>query len=411
MTNLVFLIQDALMALRANALRSLLTLLGVIIGVASVVTMVSIGDGAKHEIDQRINSLGSTVLTIRPGASRFGGRQGAAGSAKPFDDADVLAIKNLDAIVGASGRVNISTQVVSSGQNWQTTAQGVHTDYLTIHDWRIIDGRAFSEREVSRGRKLALIGKTVSEELFGVGISPIGERVRIKNIPFQIIGLLAEKGAGSFGNDEDDVIMVPISAARKRLIGRPSTVPNYVTRMTVRAADDANLEDAEAAVRALLQERRDLAPGAADDFVIYNFSELIAARAETQRTLTALLATMAGVSLLVGGIGIMNIMLVSVTERTREIGLRLAMGARGRDIQQQFLIEAVTLSVIGGSIGILIGIALSWGLSVIGQWPVLISSQAIILAVAFSVLVGVFFGFYPARKASRLNPIDALRSE
>lgn len=411
MDNLNALLQDAFMALRSNALRSVLTLLGVIIGVASVVTMVAIGDGAKEEVEKRINNLGANVLTMRPGAG-FGARRGAAGSADPFSDKDLDAIeKEVSGILATSGRVSLNTQLVNGGMNWSSQILGVHEGYLEIKDQTIVEGRAMNDRDIKGSRKVAMVGQTVVRELFG-GASPIGQRVRIKNVPFEVIGVLSEKGTSGFGQDEDDVVLVPLTTARKRLVGTAQNrKPDYLTYINVEIAPNYDVKRVEADLKALMKVRRNIGPGQEDDFFIYNRAEFVNARSETQRTLTILLAAMAGVSLIVGGIGIMNIMLVSVTERTKEIGLRLAIGARQSDISQQFIIEAVTLSLIGGIIGVAIGISLSYGIAHFGNWAVLISPSAITLAIVFSVFVGVFFGAYPARKASQLNPIDALRTE
>ena len=411
MDNLSALFQDALMALKANALRSVLTLLGVIIGVASVVTMVAIGDGAKQEVENRINNLGANVLTIRPGAG-WGARRGGAGSADPFSDKDMEAIQNeIPGILAASGRVSSNTQLVSGGVNWSTQVLGVHEGYLEIKDQTVTQGRPLNERDLVSSRKVALVGQTIVKEMFG-GSTPVGQRMRINNVPFEVIGVLSEKGTSGFGQDGDDLVLVPLTTARKRLVGgNRAGGPDYLTYIEVEVAPGYDLKTVEAQIKTLMKERRKIGPGQDDDFFIYNRAEFVSARSETQRTLTVLLAAMAGVSLIVGGIGIMNIMLVSVTERTKEIGLRLAIGARQSDISQQFLIEAVTLSAIGGVIGIGIGMSLSFALSKVGGWAVLISPSAIALAVIFSVIVGVFFGAYPARKASQLNPIDALRTE
>ncbi len=403
--------QIAFIALRLNALRSLLTMLGIIIGIASVIVMVSISDGAQQQIDERINSLGTNMLMVRPGSSFFGGRRGGAGSAPPMTETEVKALRNLDFVEGASGYLRSSGAMVYAGNNWQAEIAGVHADYIDVRQWEIEEGRNFSDREESTGAKVALVGQTVINELFAGG-DPIGQRFRIKNIPFTVIGTLKGKGQSSWGQDQDDVVMVPIATHRMRVSGRRSSAAvNSVGSVSLTVDPSFDISDAEEEIQYMMREQRKIAPGSDDNFSVRNLSEFIEARSATQRTLGILLAATAAISLVVGGIGIMNIMLVSVTERTREIGLRMAVGARGIDILNQFLVESIVLCLVGSVIGIGIGFGLTELVASLGEWPVLIKSTTIFIAVGAAAFVGLFFGFYPARRASKLDPIDALRTE
>lgn len=404
-------IEIAFVALRLNLLRSLLTMLGIIIGIASVIVMVSISDGAQQQIDKHISDLGTNMLTVRAGARSFGGRRGGAESATPMTTREMEAIAELPFISGVSGQLQSAAPLVSGGTNWQAGVLGVHQDYLDVRQWELADGRNFSAREIRAGGKVALVGETVVEELFG-GNNPIGERFRIKNIPFTVIGVLRGKGQTAFGHDQDDVVMVPLSTHRLRISGRRSaSVVNSVGRIYLTVDDSIAMEEAEEEIAYVLRDVRKIKPGKADDFSVLNISSFIEARSATQRTLGVLLAATAAISLVVGGIGIMNIMLVSVTERTREIGLRMAVGAREGDILNQFLVEAIVLCLVGSVIGIAIGAALTRLVATLGDWPVLIDASTIAIAVAAAAFVGLFFGFYPARRASQLDPIEALRTE
>jgi len=401
----------ALEALRLNALRTALAMLGIVIGVGAVITMSSISSGASRQVEEHIASLGTNLLIARPGSSRMGGRRGGAGTSLPFTEGDVTEIRNtVFDIVAISGSVSSSGAAVYGNNNWQTSIQGVHADFHIARAWDVSEGEALTDDHIRRRAKVAVIGQTVAEELFGAQ-SPIGERLRVKNIPFTVIGVLAEKGQSGMGRDQDDTILVPISTARTRLVGRSGPVAEQVQMMYISVADGADMSSVQEEVENILIKRRRIKPGADADFDVRNMSEFIQARTETQNTFGMLLASSAAISLLVGGIGIMNIMLVSVTERTREIGLRMAVGARGRDILYQFLVEAITLCSIGGLLGLLAGFAGAGTIASVAGWPVMIDPTYVVMAIAGSAIVGLFFGFYPARKASMLNPIDALRYE
>lgn len=410
--NLIDSMKIALGAIRLNAMRSFLTMLGIIIGVASVIVMVSVSSGAQKQVEARIQQLGTNLLRIRPGSRFFGGRRSGAGTATPFSDEDINILKQeFSFIKGASGRISSSAPVISSGLNWQTSVIGTHADYFDVRDWVVEEGRRFTEREVRSASKVAILGKTVISELFG-RFSPLNAKIRIKNVPFTIIGILEEKGQSSFGHDQDDVIVIPISTARQRISGRSSrTVANNVGTISLKIDNKTNMNEAQTEIELYLRKYRKIKPGAADDFSVRNMAEFIRARTATQKTLGILLAATAAIALVVGGIGIMNIMLVSVTERTREIGLRMAVGANQRDILSQFLVEAVTLCLIGSLIGVVLGILSALAIAKVSQWPVLVSFPTIFIAIAAAGVVGVFFGFYPARKASLMHPIDALRYE
>jgi len=410
--NLLACFKVALGALRLNALRTFLAMLGIIIGVASVITMSSISSGAQQRIESIINSLGTNLLIIRPGSGGFGGRRGGAETNTPFSERDLVALRNeIPEIIAISGQINSNAPVVLGNTNWTTNIAGGHRDYLEARGWLLQEGRLFTEREVSSKAKVAIVGQTIVKELFE-GSSPIGQKFRIKNIPFEVIGVLSEKGQSSFGTDQDDIIIAPISTVRARISGRRnSSVANAVPRIYALMAPGTDMDEAQNNIEDLMRERRRIKPGAADDFSVRNLAEFIRSRTETQRIMGVLLAITAAISLVVGGIGIMNIMLVSVTERTREIGVRMAIGARGRDIMTQFLVEAITLCFIGGLIGLGVGVGGTWVLAEFTEFPQSLQMSFVFISIAASSLVGVFFGFYPARRASKLNPIDALRFE
>jgi putative ABC transport system permease protein len=396
-------------SLRANRLRSFLTMLGMVIGVASVIAMVAIGAGASERIAARIASLGSNLLIIIPGSTTAGGLRSGFGSTPTLTMGDALAIgKELPAIRLAAPSIRSISPVVHRNQNWTPLVRGVTPEYFEVQSWRIAEGRFFTSDEVDTSSKAAVVGQTVVEKLFGEE-SPIGTIIRIKRVPFKVIGVLEEKGRSPWGQDQDDIIMAPITTVRNKLSG--SEHPGMVEAIFAQAVDRQSIAEAEREVRALLQQRHRIGNGKEEDFSVRNLTEMLEAEEASTRIMSLLLGMIASVSLLVGGIGIMNIMLVSVTERTREIGIRLAVGARERDILVQFLIEAVSLSAAGGVAGILFGVGGSMLISRFAGWSTLISPGAVLLAFGFSAAVGIFFGFYPARKASRLDPIEALRHE
>ena len=402
----------ALVALRLNALRSFLTMLGIIIGIASVIVMVSVSSGSRQEIERAIDQLGSNMLNIRPGTSTSGGRHGGAGSAAPFTEKDIRKLKEkFDFLDGVSGSISTSAPVIYGNNNWTTGIYGVHADYFEIRQWVLEEGRIFNDREIRSGGKVAMVGQDIIEHLFD-GNSPVGERIRIKNIPFTVIGTLQGKGESTFGRSQDDVIFIPLATARMRVSGRRHrVVSDNIGNIYLTVKLNHDLKEAEQELNEFMRELRKLTPGAQDDFSVRNYSEFIRARNETSSTLGLLLAATAAIALMVGGIGIMNIMLVSVTERTREIGLRLAMGARRKDILMQFLVEAITLCLIGSLFGVAIGLGGGELIRSLTEMPVLLNVPIIFIAMGSAVLVGIFFGFYPARKASLMSPIDALRYE
>ncbi len=410
--NLLSSIGVALIALRVNFLRSALAMLGIIIGVASVIVLVSISEGTKRAVEAQIDSFGANLLIIRPGSSIFGGRRGGAGSASPLTDLDVQAVRSeIAGLSGVSGEVRTSVTAVFGGVNWTTSVTGVNSDYFEARGWVIDEGRAFSASEDESGRRYALIGQTLVNELFD-GASPVGQSLRVSGQPFEVIGTVEAKGETSWGQDQDDVIFLPLETARSRLgAGRRGPTRDPVQTMYADVSAGEDTERVIADIQDLLRIRRDIAPGAADDFTVASLAEFIRARNETENQLGLLLAVGAGIVLLVGGIGIMNIMLVSVTERTREIGLRLAVGAKRRDIRNQFLIESIVLCLIGGGLGLVAGIGGTSVYANVGQLDIAVSPLIVGVAVGASLFVGVFFGLYPAQRASRLNPIDALRFE
>jgi putative ABC transport system permease protein len=399
-------------ALRANKLRSFLTMLGIIIGVASVIAMVAIGAGAETQVAEQIRSLGANVLMVEPGAARDGGLRKESGSAHTLTEGDALAIgAEIPQVQAAAPSIRAAFQVVHEARNWNTTVNGTTGDYFAIRDWPLSAGRAFSGGEEERSGKIAVIGAAAAKQLFGAE-NPVGGHLRIANVPFEVIGVLAEKGASGFGQNQDDVVFVPISTARLRLIGTAGEVNREaVGYILIKAISDDAIGPATAQIDALLRQRHRLGSEAESDFQINNPAAAMAARRASTTTIAWLLAAIASVSLAVGGISIMNIMLVSVTERTREIGLRIALGARRRDIRNQFLTEAVTLCAVGGLIGLLLGTAAACTAARLAGWPIFIGPDLVVFAVAFAASIGIFFGYYPARKAARLEPIEALRLE
>jgi len=409
--NVVALLRIALRALAVNKLRSALTMLGIVIGVAAVIVMIAVGAGAQARVEEQIRALGSNLLLVMPGSTTAGGVRLGFGSGSTLTEDDVVAINREVPEALAAPALRGSAQVIWGNANWSTQIFGVTPEYLDVRQWPLAAGRTFEPAEMAGAAKVALIGATVARQLFGSG-DPLDQSIRIKRVPFTVIGVLEVKGQSLMGHDQDDLILMPIKTARSRVLGTASAARNRtVGTIWVKAADEVDTKVIEGQVRALLRQRHRLAAGADDDFSLRNLQEVMAAQEASSRVLALLLAAVASVSLLVGGIGIMNIMLVSVTERTREIGLRMAVGARTRDILGQFLVEAVTLSLIGGLVGVALGTGASVAIAQLAGWRILLSPQAVALAVAFAFVIGVFFGFYPARKAARLNPVEALRFE
>jgi putative ABC transport system permease protein len=393
-------------ALKRNKLRTILTMLGMIIGVGAVIAMVSIGNGAKSQVEAQIASLGQNVVLIFSGSFTRGGVHSGWGGAGTLSVDDALAIeREVPGVTVISPELRSGAQVASGNQNWGTNIQGEGQDYLEIRQWPLSQGSMFGEQDVRGASKVAVIGQTISKQLFPDG-NVIGQVLRIKNVPFVIVGELMPKGLSVMGSDQDDVVIVPYTSAMRRLFGA-----TMLRGITVQASSPNALTEVQNEITDLLRQRHRIQPGRDDDFTVRTQQEIAEAATATSKVMTALLAAIASVSLLVGGIGIMNIMLVSVTERTREIGIRMAVGAHGRHIRLQFLIEAITMSVIGGVIGIVLGVAISKILASHNHWPTLTSPTSIIVAFLFSAVVGVAFGFYPAHKASQLDPIDALRYE
>jgi len=405
-------IRVALRALAAHPLRSLLTMLGIIIGVAAVITMVAVGSGAQVQIAQQIRTLGANLLMVQPEAAREGGARLAGGTRHTLTDADAEAIgAEVSGVASAAPSVRGTAQIIHGNRNWNPTVNGPTPDYFLAREWTIAEGRGFSLSETRGAAKVALLGATVADSLFG-DQPAIGAMIRILGTPFEVVGVLEAKGTSGTGRDQDDVAFVPISTARLRLMGGAHQVNREaVNYVLVKAVHEQLMGAVENDIRLLLRDRHGLSDEAEDDFRVWNPVAAMAAQQAAARTFSILLAAVASISLIVGGISIMNIMLVSVTERTREIGLRLAVGARRRDIRSQFLTEAVILCITGGAIGVTLGIVGAITVAELSGWATYIGLEAIVLAVGFAALVGVFFGFYPALKASRLDPIEALRFE
>ncbi|HYL35296.1 MAG TPA: ABC transporter permease [Bryobacteraceae bacterium] len=401
----------AFRALRVNKMRSALTMLGIIIGVGAVIAMVAVGSGASQRIEQQIASIGSNVIIVIPGSITASGIRLGSGNATTLTSDDARAIaRDCPSVQAVAPSSRSGAQVVYGNNNWATSIYGTTPDYLIIRDIGIQSGSAFTQQDVDSDAKVALLGQTVVNNLFN-GADPIGQVIRIKHVPFTVAGTLVPKGQSPTGQDQDDVILLPITTAQKKVFGVNQARANSVGSLMVQARGPQFIQPAQDEMRAVLRQRHHLQPNQDDDFTIRNLEEVFQAQETSSHVMSILLAAIASVSLIVGGIGIMNIMLVSVTERTREIGLRQAVGAKTRDILTQFLVEAVTLSVLGGVVGIVLGVIASKLISVFAQWSTLISPGAILLAFIFSALVGVFFGFYPARKAALLDPIEALRYE
>jgi putative ABC transport system permease protein len=410
--NLLSALRSAWRALIANTLRSILTMLGIIIGVAAVITMIAIGQGATERVQAQMQGLGSNIMLVLPGGvSQAGVRLGAQTRQRlTEEDAQAIAYE-IPEVQVAAPTSRTSGQLVAGNINWGTSIFGVTNDYLEARDWGLSEGRMFDMAELSGSAKVAWIGATAARELFGDD-SPIDQTVRVRGVPMKIVGVLLPKGQNSIGQDQDDVLMIPISTLRNRIWGGDTTSRlKRVWSISVKVRDGEDMKVVEEAVKSLLRQRFKVQPNSEDPFTVRNLTEILQAQEEASRVMTLLLAAVAGISLVIGGIGIMNIMLVSVTERTREIGLRMAVGARPSDILTQFLIEAVTLSLVGGAIGVALGAAATWGVSHFSSWQVSMTLGSIALSAGFSAVVGVFFGYYPARRAAALLPIQALRYE
>lgn len=393
-------------ALGKNKMRSSLTMLGIVIGVAAVIAMVGIGQGAKNMVNAQISALGENLLNIFPGSQQAGGVRSGAGTMTTLKEEDAQAIRNdCPAVQWVSPVVRTSAQIVAGNLNWGTSIEGHSPDFVFIRSWPLSSGDFFTDQDVKGATKVCVLGKTIVDNLF-VGQDPVGQIIRIKKLPFTVIGVLSPKGQNAFGRDQDDIVIVPYTTVQKKLVGI-----TYINYILASATDRTQIDAASKQITELLRQRHRILPGQDDDFTIRSQLDIATAASSTSGVMTILLGAIASISLLVGGIGIMNIMLVSVTERTREIGLRMAVGAKGRDIMIQFLAESIVLSLIGGTVGIVFGILSSKIISAILSWPVYTSIPSAALSFFFAGMVGVFFGFYPARKASLLDPIEALRYE
>lgn len=405
--NILNLIRIALKALQRNKLRAFLTMLGIIIGVAAVIAMVAIGQGSKESIQSQLSSMGSNMITILPASNVSGGARLGGASVQTLTIEDVKALQkqalNISAISPAA---TSSGQSINGALNWPTSIQGVSPSYLDIRKWSLQDGVAFTDDDVRASAKVCLLGQTVVKSLFPNGESPVGKIIRFNNIPFQVIGVLSAKGQSSFGQDQDDVILTPYTTVQKRILATIYFRTLYVSAVSEAATDAATKE-----ITTILRKSHRLRDADEDDFQVRTMAELISTLSSTSNLLTILLTAIAGISLVIGGIGIMNIMYVSVTERTREIGLRMSIGARGIDILMQFLIEAIMISITGGLIGVVLGVTSAQLITYFLNWPTLVSESSIVLSFMVCALTGVFFGYYPAQKASRLDPIEALRYE
>ncbi len=400
-------------ALISNPMRSLLTMLGIIIGVASVMVMMSIGEGARAQIDAQISSIGTNLLTLQPGGLRRGGRSMGMGNARPFSESDVTAVAAEPFVEAATGVLNGSVTAVSETGNWVTSVQGGNADFFTVNNWHADVGREYNAQESQSGSAVAVIGRTVVTNLFpnAEPSDVIGQRIRLNAVPVEIIGVLESKGSAAGGQDRDDTIIAPITMVRNRITGGNKWVARHVSRIQFLVQDGYDVQQAQDETSTMIRERRRIQPGDADNFMVINFADIIKQRAATTNTMSMLLAFTAAVTLIVGGVGVMNIMLVAVTERTREIGLRMAIGARGGDILIQFLVEAVALCTTGGVIGLAIGWIGAFAFAKVGGWPMSVSPIIIATALGAAASVGLIFGFFPARRAAQLDPIQALRHD
>ena len=405
--NFRMILKTSIKALNRNKIRSVLTMLGIIIGVGALISMVSLGQGAQMQIQEAITARGANLLHVRPGSRRTHGYHGGAGTVNTLvpEDAEAILVE-CPSVAMASPSVGVTAQVIFSNQNWSTRVEGFNQDFPKIRNWEVIRGTFFDESHVKTAARVAVLGQTVSNLLFP-GMDPVGQTMRIRNLPFQVIGVLEKKGQSSWGRDNDDTVVIPYTTVQKKMLGGILNIQSImVSAISARASYTAERQITET-----LRQRHKLRPGQEVDFQVRNLSEFAEAAAETNKTMTALLACIAAVSLLVGGIGIMNIMLVAVTERTREIGIRMAIGARPNHIRVQFLVESILLCLLGGMLGIALGIIGSFAISSLLGWPTLLSSFSMVLGVGFSAMIGIFFGSYPAHKASLLDPIDALHYE
>jgi putative ABC transport system permease protein len=404
-------VRSAAHALRINKLRSSLTMLGIIIGVGAVITMVAVGAGAQARLAEQIQSLGSNIIIVRSNSTAIGGVRGGLGTRATLTDDDAFAIqREIAAVLAAAPTRSGTFQAVYGNLNWGTSVSGVTPEWFEVKEWNVTDGRPITLEDHQTAAKVVVVGQTVAWNLFG-DVSPVGETMRIRRMPFTVVGVLERKGQSPSGQDQDDVLMIPLSTARRKLLGRIAGQARSVAAVYVKIRDGDDLAETEAQIRELLRQRHRLLPDQDDDFVLRNPVDVLQTQEEASRVMTYLLASIASVSLLVGGVGIMNIMLVSVTERTREIGLRMAVGARGRDILTQFLVEAVTLSLLGGALGIAAGLGGARAISYFAEWQTLVAPDAILFAFGVAAVVGIIFGLYPARRAARLDPIEALRYE
>ncbi|MDP3494470.1 MAG: ABC transporter permease [Hyphomonadaceae bacterium] len=396
-------------ALFSNPLRSLLTMLGIIIGVASVMVMMSIGEGAKAAIEKQINSVGTNVLNLQPGSMNRGGRNQGGSSGRPFSESDVAAVGDLPFVESATGVLSGQANAVSEEANWVTNIQGGSASFFLVNNWKVDEGREFTEQEAQGGSAVVVLGKTAAANLFPDG-NVIGQRIRINSVPVEVIGVLESKGqGGGMGQDRDDTVVAPLSMVRNRITGGNRWVSRHVSRIQVLVQEGYDVTEAQDEITTLMRERRRVEPGQQDNFMVVNFADMIKQRAAVAETMSTLLAFTAAVSLIVGGVGVMNIMLVSVTERTREIGLRMAIGARGGDILLQFLFEAIALCTLGGLIGMAIGWIGVFGYAQISSAPMVVSPIIVATALGAAASVGLVFGFFPARRAAQLDPIQALR--